>query len=148
MTGIDRPREPRRHWTILSPLEVGRVERAFAELAEEGESERAWLEQARVVFLTIIGAGLRRGEILGLRWKDVDLADPAGALLRVRETFVRCAEDTPKSDAGERTIALGPKHAEEFWQHRRRTAFAGDDERVFCHPEKGSPLDTSATRPR
>jgi site-specific recombinase XerD len=51
------------------------------------------------------------------------------------------AEDTPKSEAGERTIALGPKLAEELWQHRRRTAFAREDERVFCHPEKGTPLD-------
>ena len=45
------------------------------------------------------------------------------------------------SQAGARTIALGPKLAEELWQHRRRTAFAGDDERVFCHPTKGSPID-------
>lgn len=54
---------------------------------------------------------------------------------------MRGAEDTPKSEAGERTIALGPKLAEELWQHRRRTAFSGDEERVFCHPTKGSPLD-------
>jgi integrase len=31
--------------------------------------------------------------------------------------------------------------AEELWQHRRRTSFAGDGERVFCHPETGGPLD-------
>ena len=54
---------------------------------------------------------------------------------------MRGAEDTPKSEAGARTIALGPKLSEELWQHRRRTAFAGDEERVFGHPEKGSPLD-------
>jgi len=138
VTAVDRPREPRRRWTILSPVEVGRIERAFLEV--EGE-DQAWREQARVVFLTVVGAGLRRGEVLGLRWRDVDLADPAGAVLRVRETFVRDAEDTPKSEAGERTIALGPKLAEELWQHRRRIAFSGDDERVFCHPQKGSPLD-------
>jgi integrase len=137
VSGLDRPREPRRRWTILSPVEVGRVERAFLDL----DGQRGWLEQARVVFLTVIGAGLRRGEVLGLRWKDVQLGDPAGAVLRVRETFVRGAEDTPKSEAGERTIALGPRLAEEFWQHRRRSPFAGEDERVFCHPEKGSPLD-------
>ena len=144
---VDRPREPRRRWAILSPTEVGRVERAIVELAADADDgERPWTEQARVVFLTVIGAGLRRGEILGVRWRDVELADPAGAVLRVRETFVRGAVDTPKSDAGERTIALGPKLAEELWQHRRRTAFAGDDERVFCHPEKGTPLDHNATR--
>jgi integrase len=139
---VDRPSEPRRRWKILSPLEVGRVERAFRELAQAADDvERPWIEQARVVFLTIMGAGLRRGEILGLRWGDVDLADPEGALLRVRETWVRGAPDTPKSEAGERTIALGPALAEELWQHRRRSRFAGDDERVFVHPEKGSPVD-------
>jgi integrase len=142
VTSVDRPREPRRRWTILSPVEVGRVERAFSDLSSlTVEIERAWLEQSRVVFLTVVGAGLRRGEVLGLRWKDVDLADPAGAVLRVRETLVWGTEETPKSEAGERTIALGPKLAEELWQHRRRTAYAGDDERVFCHPEKGTPLD-------
>ena len=137
VSAIDRPREPRRRWTILSPFEVGRIERAFLELDED----QAWREQARRVFLTVVGAGLRRGEILGLQWRDVELADPAGAVLRVRETFVRGAEDTPKSEAGERTIALGPKLAEELWQHRRRTAFSSDEERVFCHPTKGSTLD-------
>jgi integrase len=88
-----------------------------------------------------VSAGLRRGEVLGLRWRDVDLADPSGALLRVRETFVWGEADTPKSEAGERTIAVGPKLAEELWQHRRRSAFQGDGERVFCHPFIGSPLD-------
>jgi integrase len=91
--------------------------------------------------LTVIGLGLRRSETLGLRWRDVDLADPDGAVLRVRETFVRGAVDTPKSEAGERTIALGPKVADELWQHRRRSRFDGDDERVFCHPFRGSPLN-------
>jgi integrase len=26
----------------------------------------------------------------------------------------------------------------ELWQHRRQSAFAGEDEHVFCHPERGS----------
>jgi Phage integrase family len=71
----------------------------------------------------------------------VDPADPNGALLGVRETWVRGGVDTPKSEAGERTIALDPVIAEELWQHRRRSRYQGDSERVFCHPEKGSPLD-------
>ncbi|HLM33696.1 MAG TPA: site-specific integrase, partial [Gaiellaceae bacterium] len=65
-------------------------------------------------------------------------------LFSASETFVRGAEDhTPKSDARERTIALGPMHAEEFWQ---RSTAAGPLSRArtsgcFSHPEKGSPLD-------
>jgi integrase len=142
VSAVERPREPRRRWTILSPTEVGRVERAFAELAEKGEKEeRAFAAQARVVFLTVVSAGLRRGEVLGLRWRDISLADPAGATLRVRETWVRGAPDTPKSEKSERTIALGERLASELFDHRARTAYQGDDERVFCNPLTGRPLD-------
>jgi len=42
-----------------------------------------------------------------------------------------------KSEDGIRSIALPSSLAEEFWQQRRRSAFQGDDERVFCHPERG-----------
>jgi integrase len=140
---VDRPTPPRRRWTILKPAEIGRVARAFAELAAEqsDEEERAWLEQARVVFLLVVGFGLRRGEVLGLRWRCVFLADPEGARLRVAETWIRGAADTPKSEASERTISLGPVLADELFQHRGRSRYAGDDERVFCHPTKGTALD-------
>jgi integrase len=142
VAAVDRPKEPRRHWRILSPMEVGAVARAFQELADEAEAdERPGLEQALVVFLTVLGAGLRRGEILGLRWRDVALADPEGATLRVRETFVRNQAETPKSEAGERTIELDRLLADELFQHRARTFFRGDDERVFCNPKTGGPLD-------
>jgi len=141
VSAVERPRDPRRRWRILTPVEIGRVERAFAELADQAHlGERAWLEQARVVFLTVVSAGLRRGEVLGLRWRDVTLADPAGAALRVRETFVRGQADTPKSEKSERTLAIG-RLASELFDHRGRSAFAGDDERVFCHPQTGGPLD-------
>jgi hypothetical protein len=96
--------------------------------------------RARVVFLTVVSAGLRRGEILGLRWKDVALADPAGATLRVRETFVRGHVDTPKSEKSERTLALGKRLASELFDHRARTGFIGDDEHVFVS-QTGGPLD-------
>jgi integrase len=143
VVNVDRPREPRRRWTILSPAEIQRVERAFGELAAEAEdaAERRWRELCRVVFLLVVACGLRRGEVLGLRWRNVHLADPDGASLRVAETVVRGQEDTPKSEAGERTIALGSRIADELFQHRARSHFQGDDERVLCHPETGRVLD-------
>jgi integrase len=140
VSAVDRPRESRRRWTILSPVEIGRIERAFQELADEDPEASAWIEQARVVFLTVVSAGLRRGEILGLRWRDVSLADPVGATLRVRETWVRDQADTPKSEKSERTLAIG-RLAGELFEHRGRSGFRGDDERVFCHPQTGGPLD-------
>lgn len=140
---VDRPREPRRRWRILSPAEVRAVEGAFDELIDEAEEdeEQVWLRQARVVFLTLAGSGLRRGELLGLRWRAVRLADPDGPTLRVEETLVRGRLETPKSEAGERTIALGRRLSDELFEHRSRSAFTAEDDRVFCHPELGSPLD-------
>jgi integrase len=141
---VDRPREPRRRWRILTPTEVVRVERSFEELIAEAEDEeKDWREQARVIFVVLVGTGLRRGEALGLRWRAVHLADPDGAFLRVRETWVQAGADTPKSEAGERTVALGRKVAAELFEHRRRSRFDGDDECVFCSPTKGTPFDVA-----
>lgn len=93
---------------------MSRVSRAFTD------------DQARVVFLTLVLTGLRRSELQALRWGDVDLVDN---VLRVRDS---------KTEDGIRSIALAPSLAEELWQHRRRTAYQGDQERVFCHPERGT----------
>ena len=51
------------------------------------------------------------------------------------------SNDTPKSAAGERTLALGPRIAAELFEHRGRSAYAGDDDFVFCHPRNGTVLD-------
>jgi integrase len=96
---VDRPREGRRRWRILTPAEAGAVERALDELIEESENDRDRDDRqtVRAMFLTLIGCGIRRGEALGLRWRAVALADPDGPKLRVEETWVRHADDTPKS---------------------------------------------------
>lgn len=112
----ERPKLPRREWRILQPQEVGRVARAFAD------------EQARAVFWTLVLTGVRREELRRLRWRDVDLVEN---VLRVRDA---------KSERGVRAIALAPMLAETLWQHRRRTAFQGEGELVFCHPTKGTKL--------
>jgi integrase len=139
---VDRPRERRRRWRILSPVEVAAVEAAFAELGGEAESDRDRddLVVARRLFLVHMGAGLRRGEAAGLRWRSVFLADPLGAYLRVEESFVRDAVDTPKSEAGRRTIDLGRRLADELFDHRAWSAYDGDDDYVFANPRSGRPF--------
>lgn len=140
---VDRPREQRQRWRILSPAEIARVLTAFAELQDEAtdDEERGWIAQACVVFHVVYGLGLRRGELLGLRWRHVRLADPEGPTLRVEETYVRNRTDTPKSEASTRTLALGAVVAEALFEHRGRAVYDGDDDRVFCHLETGGPLD-------
>jgi len=116
----ERPKLPRREWRILQPQEVGRVARAFTD------------EQYRTVFWTLVLTGVRREELRRLRWRDVDLVE---SVLRVRDA---------KSERGLRAIALAPMLAELLWQRRRETAFQGDGELVFCHPQKGTPLGVDA----
>lgn len=72
---------------------------------------------------------VRRFELQGLRWRDVDLVE---SVLRIAES---------KTEEGERSIALSPALAEALWHRRRVTAFVGDDELVFCHPKRGSKID-------
>jgi integrase len=110
----ERPKLPPFRPQILEPVEVARVARAFRDA------------QARVVFLTLVLTGLRRSELQRLQWRDVDLVEN---VLRVRDS---------KSEDGIRSIALAPTLAEELWQQRRRTAYQGDGELVFCHPERGT----------
>jgi integrase len=112
--GVEHPKKPRRRWRILTPAEVGAVLRAFDD------------DQAQVMFLTLVLTGVRRGELLDLRWRDVDLVDN---VVRVEDS---------KTEEGIRSIALGAGLAEALWQHRRRSHFQGDDELVFCHPERGT----------
>jgi integrase len=51
-----------------------------------------------------------------------------------------------KTERGERAISLAPMLAEMLWQHRRSSAFQGEGELVFCHPQKGTPLDAGTYR--
>lgn len=139
---VERPKAKRQRWRILAPSEVNAVERTFAELIANAanDHQRDDLRVARLLFITMMATGIRRGEALGLRWHSVSLADPAGPALRVEETWVRSAVDSPKSSAGERTIALGSRLASELFDYRAWTPFQGEDERVFSNPRTGNPF--------
>lgn len=112
--GARRPKGQRREWRILEPHEVPRVAAAFSEPI------------ARRMFLTMILTGLRRFELLDLRWAEVDLLDQR---LRVRES---------KSEAGERSIAIPATLAAELRTHYAGAAYRADTDYVFSHPTKGS----------
>ena len=63
------------------------------------------------LYLTALSAGLRRGELLGLRWEHIG-AGERGPYIRVREQYVYDAGklylDTPKTAAGLREIPITP----------------------------------------
>jgi len=71
--------------------------------------------------------GMRRGELCGLQWEDVDLD---GRTLRVRQTRAmvdgRPTIEPPKSRRSRRTIDLDDKTVEILHQHRRRQVQAAE----------------------
>jgi integrase len=117
VAGIERPKIPRKRWRILEPREVPRVSKAFSDV------------RGRRVFLTLVLTGLRRSELVGLRWRHVNLVE---GTLRVEES---------KSEEGERLIALPRTLVDELVAHFAGSTYRSDEDYVFCHPERGSKLD-------
>jgi len=125
----------------LTSAEIADLLISYRELeASADNEERAWYTAARRMTVVALSAGLRRGELLGLRWQDVELLDRR---LHVRQAFVRNEMTTPKSRAGRRALPLGDIAAaaleEQYGESRHRTP----ESIVFCHPALGTPLDAS-----
>lgn len=141
IASIDRPRMVQPEMSVLTETEIARLGVAYDELAREAaEGEQAWWLLAKSIVVTALGTALRRGELIGFRWSSVNLLD---GKIEVREAFVRGQFTTPKSRALRRVVELGPRTLavlEEQWQ---RTAYRSDDDLVFGHPTRGTPVDTS-----
>jgi integrase len=94
----DPPKPGRHDMQTWSAAEL----RAFLEHVAGDRLYAAWLLAA--------STGMRRGEILGLRWADVDLDR---ARVSVRQTLVvanyRVVVSQPKTNRGRRSIALDPR---------------------------------------
>jgi integrase len=94
----------------------------------------------RALYLTAAMTGLRQGELIGLRWLDVDWT---ARRLRVRQTRVRGRLGTPKSRRGSRAVPLADRVARELELHFQRSGYQDDEDLVFPHPQTGHPLDPS-----
>jgi integrase len=116
---------------VFSPEEVWALVRA-------SESE-----QDGALFLTAAFTGLRLGELIALRWRDIDFA---GSLVRVRSSWSIGALTTPKSGKV-RSVPLAPEVAQALAKLAQRELFAGEDDLVFAGTV-GDYLDDSALRRR
>ncbi len=116
---------------VFSPEEVWALVRAAAS------------EQDGAIFLTAAFTGLRMGELLALRWRDVDFA---GQTIRVRASYYAGQLTTPKSGKV-RAVPLAPDVATALAQLGSREHFVGDDDLVFIG-ETGGYVDGSALRRR
>jgi integrase len=101
------------------------------------------------IFYLALFTGLRRSELLALRWQDVDsiycqiYVSRSMHHLKTGELIFR----QPKSTKGNRTVALSPSTIEMLREYREKRAAEAvmlekpitDNDLVFCHPN-GSPL--------
>jgi integrase len=110
------------------------------------ETEREWTrinEQDAALFTIAACTGLRLGELLALRWRDVDLK---GGVLIVSRSISAGKETSTKSRRA-RTVPLADQAIAEFELLRQRDHFTDRDDFVFCRPD-GGPLNGSAVRQR
>jgi integrase len=104
-------------------------------------------EQDAAVFLTAAFTGLRMGELLALRWRDVDFT---GNAVRVRASYYLGQLTTPKSGKV-RAVPLAPAVAAALAPLSQRQDWVGDDDLVFVGPPAATsmgPRSAAGTRRR
>jgi integrase len=88
-------------------------------------------------------AGLRQGELLALRWRDIDFA---GSALTIARAMSAGVESSTKSGRVRR-VPLADQPAAALDRTSRRDHFTSPHDLVFCNA-LGRPLDGSALRRR
>jgi integrase len=109
---VDAPAVQDKEIEILSPAEIARVLEVL--------KDHPWLH---AIVMVALGTGMRRGELLALRWKDVDLD---GAKLRVAQALEETAKlglqfKSPKTKYGRRTITLPSSTVAVLREHLKAT---------------------------
>jgi integrase len=128
VTDVEKPVQ--RHRTdidVFSPEDVMALVRAAAS------------EQDAAIYLAAAFTGLRRGELVAVRWRDVDFARRH---IRVTASYTERALTTPKSGKV-RSVPLAPVVAEALARLGQRQLLTGEDHLVFPGIA-GTHLDASA----
>jgi integrase len=127
----------RYEWATINPIRL--VRQSALPLQEEIVLEpveiAALLPELRDPFRTLIllasVTGLRRGELFGLKWEDVDFNE---AEIRVVRSIVDQVEGPPKTLASRRPLPMSSELAAALENWRKQTSFSGSTNWVFASP--------------
>jgi len=106
------PRPPR---TEMRALEASEVHTLL---------EACQNDQLKTIIFTAVGTGMRLGELLGLRWSDLDLTTGAAHVARAAQYLPRAGTTfrTTKTARSRRNVALSPDTVRALREHRARQA--------------------------
>ncbi len=104
--------------SILEPVEIAAILKQL-----EG------VEPVRTAVLIAAVMGMRRGEIFGLKWGDVDLDR---ALLHVRRSYVDGVEGPPKTDSSRRPLPLPPQVIDALKAWKLKSKYNKPEQWVFA----------------
>ena len=137
-TLVDAPTKAR---VELHPLTADQARHLVAGTAGDPTAEPP-IEPDRLhaLYAVAIATGMRQGELLALRWSDVDL--DAGTVT-IRHTLQRRTRELaePKTDRSRRTLHVGSSTVAVFREHRSRQPVRGRDGYVFTSRD-GTTLDS------
>jgi integrase len=128
---------PRRKRFEIQPLGIEQVQQLLAAARDH---------RLEALFILALASGLRRGELIGLKWQDINFLT---GMLQVRRILTRVpsklpgkgyVEAEPKTEKGRRSILLPPFVIEALKQHRvkqlasklKAGAAWQDHDYVFC----------------
>lgn len=79
-----------------------------------------------VAILLAGGLGLRRGEVFGLKWSDIDWENKRITIRQTKVRFDKLIEKGPKSEAGMRTIAVPDFILNVLREYRKKQGFESE----------------------
>ena len=122
----------------LQFLTLAELDAVIAAIPDEADDRDVLGPVLRLVILAAATTGLRQSELLGLRWKHVDMR---AQRIRVRNAWVRYEHSAEgKSDLStRRSVPMTDRLAGELKKWRLRTVFSDDEDLVFAHPELERP---------
>ena len=144
---------------VKAPRPVPKEMRPLSPAEARGLLDAARGDRLEALYVLAITTGMRQGELLGLKWSDLDLGCPHNATVRIGRTLTRIGGRVslgePKTKKSRRSIRLTPRAVQALNAHLERQLreieVLGDryqDQGLLFTTGTGGPINPSNLRKR